>query len=49
MGHNNDMYERLKDLYIDGELTQQGLSRAVLKDWITEKEMQEIIEAGTEA
>lgn len=37
------MLERLKRLYLDGKLTDAGLSNAVTKGWITEDQKQEII------
>ncbi len=37
------MYERLKRLYRNGEITKSGLEKAVAKGWITEEQMNEII------
>ena len=37
------MYERLKRLYRNGEINENGLEKAVQKCWITEKQMNEII------
>lgn len=37
------MYERLKRLYRDGEITENGLEKAVKKGWITKEQMDEII------
>lgn len=37
------MYERLKRLYRNGEITESGLEKAVQKGWITEEQMNEII------
>ena len=36
------MYERLKRLYDDGEITKTGLRKAVEKRWITSDEFKEI-------
>lgn len=41
------MYNRLLSLYIDGLLSEDGLSNAVEKRWITEKQKQQIIETVT--
>lgn len=40
------MFETLKRLYSEGELTLQGLENAIIKGWITEKQKQEIIEGS---
>lgn len=37
------MYERLKRLYYEGKINENGLEKAVQKGWITEKQMDEII------
>lgn len=37
------MYERLKRLYGNGEVTENGLLGAVRRGWITEEQKQEII------
>ena len=37
------MYERLKRLYRNGEITESGLEKAVTKGWITKEQMDEII------
>lgn len=37
------MFERLKVMYLDGRLNEQGLVNAVLKNWITEEQKLEII------
>ena len=37
------MYERLKRLYIEGKITEEGLTEAVKKKWITEEEKEMII------
>lgn len=39
------MFERLKNLYVSGKLSDTGLSNAVIKGWITEDQRQEIITA----
>lgn len=39
------MYETLKRLYDSGRLSEDGLQDAVRKGWITEIQMQEILEA----
>lgn len=36
------MYETLKRLYTDGRLTVEGLKNAVVKNWITPEQYQEI-------
>lgn len=33
------MYEKLKDLFVNGKLSEVGLNRAVAKGWITEAEL----------
>lgn len=38
------MYNRLLMLYQDGLLTENGLSNAVLKGWITPEQKQQIID-----
>ena len=38
------MYNRLLSLYQQGLLSENGLSNAVLKGWITEKEKQAIMD-----
>lgn len=37
------MYERLKRLYSDGKINENGLEKAVTKGWITEEQMNKII------
>lgn len=37
------MYNRLKRLYLAGQLTDEMLEKAVTKGWITEEQKQEII------
>lgn len=37
------MYERLKRLYHNSEITENGLEKAVQKGWITKEQMDEII------
>lgn len=37
------MFERLKRLYRNGEITENGLEKAVQKGWITKEQMNEII------
>lgn len=37
------MYERLKRLYIEGKIAEEGLNEAVRKKWITEEEKEMII------
>jgi hypothetical protein len=39
------MYNRLLTLYQEGRLTEQMLSNAVKKGWITEEQKQQIIES----
>lgn len=41
------MFERLKRLYTAGRLTNDGLTNAVTRGWITEAQHQEIVGAGT--
>lgn len=36
------MYDKLKNLYIQGKLTENGLNEAVRKGWITEEEKEMI-------
>lgn len=38
------MYERLKRLYHEGKIDEQGLENAVAKGWITEDQRVQIIE-----
>lgn len=37
------MYERLKRLYRNGKINENGLEKAVTKGWITKEQMDEII------
>lgn len=37
------MFERLKRLYRNGEINENGLEKAVQKGWITKEQMDEII------
>lgn len=37
------MYERLKRLYRNGEINENGLEKAVTKGWITEEQKEKII------
>lgn len=37
------MFERLKRLYRNGEINENGLENAVKKGWITKEQMDEII------
>ena len=37
------MFERLKRLYADGKITQEGINNAVAKGWITQEQADEII------
>lgn len=37
------MYERLKRLYRNGEINENGLEKAATKGWITKEQMDEII------
>ena len=37
------MYERLKRLYQEGDLTEKGLDRAVKFGWITNEQKEEIV------
>jgi hypothetical protein len=39
------VFERLKALYLDGRLSDAGLSNAVTKGWITEEQATEIRDA----
>lgn len=39
------MYNRLLMLYKDGLLSEEGLSNAVAKKWITESQKQQIIDS----
>ncbi len=36
------MFERLKDLYLNGKLTDSGLEKAAQKGWITTERAEEI-------
>lgn len=45
----NDMYERLKKLYLQGRLTEAALKKAVTRGWIAEEELQEILDSKKEA
>lgn len=36
------MFERLKELFANGKISEAGLNRAVVKGWITEEEAEEI-------
>lgn len=36
------MLERIKELYISGQLNENGLARAVTRKWITEEQAEEI-------
>ena len=42
------MYERLKRLYNEGKIDEEGLQRAVDKGWITEEQREEIIRSNEE-
>lgn len=42
------MYETLKRLYRAGKLTESGLRNAVIRGWITEAQMNEIMGIGEE-
>ena len=37
------MFERLKNLYLTGRITESGLDNAVKKNWITEEEKKLIL------
>ena len=37
------MYEKLKELYRQGRITEEGLRNAINKGWITEAEMETIL------
>ena len=37
------MFERLKNLYLTGRITETGLNNAVKKNWITEEEKETIL------
>lgn len=37
------MYNRLKRLYLAGQLTEAGLVNAVKRGWITQEQIEEII------
>lgn len=39
------MYSTLKRLYLTGRLTEKGLENAVIKKWITQEEMNKILES----
>ena len=43
------MYERLKRLYKEGKIDEQGIRNAVNKGWITEEQAAEIIEGADTA
>lgn len=43
------MYERLKALYESGQLSLDGLNKAVEKGWITEEQKQSIVDNGVES
>lgn len=36
------MFEKLKELFVNGKISEAGLTKAVLKGWITEAELEEI-------
>lgn len=36
------MFERLKELFANGKISEAGLNRAVVKGWITEEEAEAI-------
>lgn len=36
------MFERIKELFVSGRLSEAGLNKAVAKGWITEAEAEEI-------
>lgn len=40
------MFETLKRLYLQGELSKSGLNRAVSKRWITEEQKNQILLMG---
>ena len=42
------MFERLKRLYTDGKITQEGINNAVAKGWITQEQANEIINPQNE-
>ena len=42
------MYEKLKQMYLAGKLTEAQLNNAVAKGWITEEQKLEIIAAKNE-
>ena len=42
------MFERLKRLYTDGKITQEGINNAVTKGWITQEQANEIINPQNE-
>ena len=42
------MFERLKRLYADGKITQEGVNSAVAKGWITQEQANEIINPQNE-
>ena len=37
------MYERVKRLYAEGKISEEGINNAVTKGWITEEQAQEIL------
>ena len=43
------MYERLKSLYKEGRASEAMLQNAVKRGWITDEQMQEIIESAKES
>lgn len=43
------MFWTLKRMYLEGKLPKVGLENAVAKNWITEEQMREIIDAKEEA
>lgn len=40
------MYNRLKRLYCEGRLKDEGLQEAVTRGWITDEQRQEIVAAA---
>lgn len=43
------MYQRLLNMYVEGRINETYLLKAVKVNWITESEMQEIIEFKAQA
>lgn len=43
------MYQRLLNMYVEGRINETYLLKAVKVNWITEAEMQEIIEFKSQA